>query len=75
MTTKEKQVLEDRGLIRWPMLLGSGLIAFGQDMPRTLRQLWAEEDEAREPEPRRRQRRIRPPARQVDRLRRASGRG
>jgi hypothetical protein len=29
MTTKEKQVLEDRGLIRWQMLLGSGLIAFG----------------------------------------------
>ena len=29
MTTKEKQALEDRGLIRWQMLLGSGLIAFG----------------------------------------------
>jgi hypothetical protein len=112
MTTKEKQALEDRGLIRWQMLLGSGLIAFGalsiplfqvsgvlegqtataafavawpvprratakrtscprtaSNMPRTLRQLWAEEDEAREPEPRRRQRRTRPPARQVDRRR------
>jgi hypothetical protein len=29
MTTKEKQALEERGLIRWQMLLGSGLIAFG----------------------------------------------
>jgi hypothetical protein len=29
MTTKEQQALEERGLIRWQMLLGSGLIAFG----------------------------------------------
>ena len=29
MATKEKQALDDRGLIRWQMLLGSGLIAFG----------------------------------------------
>jgi hypothetical protein len=29
MTTKEKQALEERGLIRWQMMLGSGLIAFG----------------------------------------------
>jgi hypothetical protein len=29
MVTKEKQSLDDRGLIRWQMLLGSGLIAFG----------------------------------------------
>jgi hypothetical protein len=29
MTTREKQALEERGLIRWQMLLGSGLIAFG----------------------------------------------
>lgn len=29
MATKDKQVLDDRGLIRWQMSLGSGLIAFG----------------------------------------------
>jgi hypothetical protein len=29
MATDKKQVLDDRGLIRWQMLLGSGLIAFG----------------------------------------------
>jgi hypothetical protein len=29
MTTKEQQALEERGLIRWQMWLGSGLIAFG----------------------------------------------
>jgi hypothetical protein len=29
MATKTKQALDDRGLIRWQMLLGSGLIAFG----------------------------------------------
>jgi hypothetical protein len=29
MATEDKQVLDDRGLIRWQMLLGSGLIAFG----------------------------------------------
>jgi hypothetical protein len=29
MATKEKQALDDRGLIRWQMLLGSGLITFG----------------------------------------------
>ena len=29
MATKEKQALDDRGLIRWQMLLGSELIAFG----------------------------------------------
>jgi hypothetical protein len=29
MATKDKQTLDDRGLIRWQMLLGSGLIAFG----------------------------------------------
>jgi hypothetical protein len=29
MATREKQVLEERGLIRWQMWLGSGLIAFG----------------------------------------------
>jgi hypothetical protein len=40
-------------------------------MPRTLRQLWAEEDEAREPEPQRRQRRTGLPAKQVDRRRRS----
>jgi hypothetical protein len=27
--TKEQQALEERGLIRWQMWLGSGLIAFG----------------------------------------------
>src|SRR5215211_7542659 len=26
---QDKQALDDRGLIRWQMLLGSGLIAFG----------------------------------------------
>jgi hypothetical protein len=26
---REKQALDDRGLIRWQMLLGSGLITFG----------------------------------------------
>jgi hypothetical protein len=29
MTTREQQALEERGLIRWQMWLGSGLIAFG----------------------------------------------
>ena len=29
MASKDKQTLDDRGLIRWQMLLGSGLIAFG----------------------------------------------
>lgn len=29
MTTREKQALEERGLIRWQMWLGSGLIAMG----------------------------------------------
>ena len=29
MATKEQQKLDDRGLIRWQMALGSGLIAFG----------------------------------------------
>ena len=29
MATDKKRVLDDRGLIRWQMLLGSGLIAFG----------------------------------------------
>jgi hypothetical protein len=29
MATKEKQALDDRGLIRWQMALGSGLIVFG----------------------------------------------
>ena len=29
MATKDKQALDDRGLIRWQMALGSGLIAFG----------------------------------------------
>lgn len=29
MATDKKQVLDDRGLIRWQMMLGSGLIAFG----------------------------------------------
>jgi hypothetical protein len=29
MATKDRQSLDDRGLIRWQMLLGSGLIAFG----------------------------------------------
>jgi hypothetical protein len=29
MATKTKQALDDRGLIRWQMLLGAGLIAFG----------------------------------------------
>jgi hypothetical protein len=29
MATKDKQTLDDRGLIRWQMALGSGLIAFG----------------------------------------------
>jgi hypothetical protein len=29
MATREKQPLEDRALIRWQMLLGSRLIAFG----------------------------------------------
>jgi hypothetical protein len=29
LATKDKQTLDDRGLIRWQMLLGSGLIAFG----------------------------------------------
>jgi hypothetical protein len=29
MATDDKQPLDDRGLIRWQMLLGSGLIAFG----------------------------------------------
>jgi hypothetical protein len=29
MATKEKQALDDRGLIRWQMMLGSGLITFG----------------------------------------------
>lgn len=29
MATNDKQTLDDRGLIRWQMLLGSGLIAFG----------------------------------------------
>lgn len=29
MATKPKQALDDRGLIRWQMMLGSGLIAFG----------------------------------------------
>ena len=29
MATEDKQTLDDRGLIRWQMLLGSGLIAFG----------------------------------------------
>jgi hypothetical protein len=29
MATKGKQALDDRGLIRWQMLLGGGLIAFG----------------------------------------------
>jgi hypothetical protein len=29
LATKENQALDDRGLIRWQMLLGSGLIAFG----------------------------------------------
>jgi hypothetical protein len=29
MTSKEKRALEERGLIRWQMWLGSGLIAFG----------------------------------------------
>jgi hypothetical protein len=29
MATKRKQALDDRGLIRWQMLLGSGLITFG----------------------------------------------
>jgi hypothetical protein len=29
MTTRRQQALEERGLIRWQMWLGSGLIAFG----------------------------------------------
>jgi hypothetical protein len=29
MATKDKQALDDRGLIRWQLVLGSGLIAFG----------------------------------------------
>jgi hypothetical protein len=29
MATREKQALEERGLIRWQMWLGSGRIAFG----------------------------------------------
>jgi hypothetical protein len=29
MASKDKQALDDRGLIRWQMLLGSGLITFG----------------------------------------------
>jgi hypothetical protein len=29
MATKDRQALDDRGLIRWQMLLGSGLITFG----------------------------------------------
>jgi hypothetical protein len=29
MATDKRQVLDDRGLIRWQMLLGSGLIGFG----------------------------------------------
>jgi hypothetical protein len=29
MATRPKQALDDRGLIRWQMMLGSGLIAFG----------------------------------------------
>jgi hypothetical protein len=29
MATREKQALDDRGLIRWQMVLGSGLIGFG----------------------------------------------
>jgi hypothetical protein len=29
MATREKQALDDRGLIRWQMLLGSALIVFG----------------------------------------------
>ena len=29
MATRQKQALDDRGLIRWQMLLGSGLITFG----------------------------------------------
>ena len=29
MATKDRQALDDRGLIRWQMMLGSGLIAFG----------------------------------------------
>jgi hypothetical protein len=29
MATKHKQALDDRGLIRWQMMLGSGLITFG----------------------------------------------
>jgi hypothetical protein len=29
MATKDRQALDDRGLIRWQMVLGSGLIAFG----------------------------------------------
>jgi hypothetical protein len=29
MAAKDKQPFDDRGLIRWQMLLGSGLIAFG----------------------------------------------
>jgi hypothetical protein len=30
MTPREQQALEERGLIRWQMWLGSGRIAFGQ---------------------------------------------
>ena len=29
MATKDRQALDDRGLIRWQLMLGSGLIAFG----------------------------------------------
>jgi hypothetical protein len=29
MATRHKQALDDRGLIRWQMMLGSGLITFG----------------------------------------------
>jgi hypothetical protein len=29
VATRQKQALDDRGLIRWQMLLGSGLITFG----------------------------------------------